>query len=394
MSNYIGVPIDTDPTDLAQQVFDALTVAFPGWLPSDGNLDVRLISAFAQISAETRDLASDVPDTIFQTFGSQFLGVTPILGTGANITATFTAQDSVGYTIPGGTLVQGVDSAGNILYWATDQDYIIPPASTSVATNIVSVLLGTFVNGTSYLSGQVTLVDDLEFILSIATTGAAANGVDPETDEDYRNRFAQELTLLKFGAVLPIDFAILAQNIAGVERAVAIDLYDPGTNTFGNAREVTVYVVDITGQDPGSTVRTEVDTYLQALREVNFIVNVLAPEYENVSTQYVVKAATGVDPVALKVDVDAAIANYLSPANWGQPNFGDAVSWVNQQFVRYSGVMAVLEAVIGVDHVVSLQISLQGVGNDYDMTVAGFNGPVCMPHWQPTGTGTSTGSVT
>lgn len=390
MTNYIGVPIDTDPGDLAQEVFDDLAIAFPGWLPADGNLDVRLISAFAQIAAETRDLASDVPDTIFQVFGAQFLGIFPILGAGASISATFTARDAVGYTIPANTLLQAIDSSGNTLFWTTAQDYVIPATSTTVVGVLMSVELGVAINGTSYLSGQVTLVDDLEFISSIVTTGSAAGGVDAETTDDYMNRLRAELTLLTFRPVLPQDFSILAQNIPGVARAVTIDGWDTTAGTSGNLREVTVFVVDSTGHDPGSPVRSAVDAYLQSQREASFLVNVAAAHYTTVNTSYGVVAAAGVDHTALKASIDAAIANYFLPSNWGQPAFGDTVSWVNQDHVRYSGLMAVVQDVTGVDHVVSLLIN--SAAADYDLTTGGGTGPVVLPNWNPSGA--STGTVT
>lgn len=390
MTNYIGVPIETDPTVIAQEVFDQLAIDFPGWLPADGNLDVRLISAFAQEAATTRDLATDVPDTIFQTFGAQFLGVTPILGAGATLSATFTARDSAGYTVPEGTLVVGTDSSGEALFWNVVSDGIIPPASTTVVVQIQSVELGVAVNGTSYLSGQVVLVDDLEFVSSIVTSGSASGGVDPETNDDYNNRLRAELTLLTFRPILPNDFSILAQNVAGVTRATTIDGYDAVANTNGNSRTVTVFVADASGLDPGSTIRTNVDTYLQSLREANFVVYVRAAAYVGFNTAYTVVAAVGVDHTALKASIDAAIADYFLPKNWGQPAFGDTVSWVNQDHVRFSALMAVIQDVTGVDHVSSLTIG--GSASDLDLTSGGSVGPVILTTWNPGGT--STGVVT
>lgn len=380
MTDYIGVPIEVDPDTLASQVFDLIQAAVPGWVPSDGNMDVRLISAFAQIAAETRILAADVPDTIFAQFGSSFMQLPLIQGQPAMIASTWTMRDTAGYTIPGDTLVQSTDSSGNVAFWTVYTDYIVPPGS-AILTPVMLVAneVGAGLNNLSYLPGQMVLIDDLEFVSSIVSVGSAAGGADEEDPTAYLSRLRNDLQLLKIGPVLPPEFSTLAMTIPGVARATTIDGYDPVALTFNNARQVTVYVVDSAGADPGAIVRGNVDTYLQSLREVTFLVSVRAPHYTSVTTAVALKAKAGVDTVALKTAVDAAIADFLSPAHWGEPQVGESPVWTNVQFVRYFVLAAVIEDVIGVDHITSLTIN--GSATDFDLTAAGANGPVCMPTW-------------
>lgn len=66
MSDYIEIPIETDPAVLEQEAFDFMQTAFPDWVPNDGNLDTILIEAMARMVAEARDVASAVPTDIFR----------------------------------------------------------------------------------------------------------------------------------------------------------------------------------------------------------------------------------------------------------------------------------------------------------------------------------------
>lgn len=385
MPDYIGVPLETDGTVLANQIFDELETEVPGWVPSDGNMDVRLINSFAGISAETRDLASSVPDIIFAQFGNAFMNVPQLQGAPSQISSTWTARDNAGYTIPQGTLVQGTDSLGNITFWSVYQDYVIAATTTSLAGVLLQALnLGSAPNGTTYLSGQVVLIDDLEFISAIVSNTSAAGGADAEDDSTYLNRLKNKLQLLTERPILPNDFSVLALDVAGVGRATTVDGYDLAGNTFNNAREVTVYVTDSNGLDPGSTIKTAVSTYLESLREANFIVNCSAPNYLSTTVVYTAKAGAGVDHTQLLADVNAAITNFLSPQFWGTPQVGESPSWVVKPYIYYLQLASVIQDVVGVDHVVSLTID----GSAADKSMTG-SGPVSMPSLS-----TLTGTIT
>lgn len=387
MADYITVPIETDPAILASEVFDQIQLANPSWIPADGNFDVRLISAFASLAAVTRDLASDVPQIIFEVFGASFMGLPQIQGSKAQISSTWVARDAAGYTIPQGTLVQGTDSLGNVTVWEVYDDYTIPPASTSVASVILSALTeGSAPNGILYLAGQVVLIDDLEFVLSITTNTAASGGADTEDDDTYLNRLHQELSILTPRPILPQDFSILAMTQPGIHRAVTIDGYDPVANTFSNERTVTVFVQDPSGADPSSPQMTGLSAYLETLREVNFVVFVRGANATVVSTVYSVVAAVGFDHPTLKIAIDAAIADFLNPVNWGIPEIGDSPAWVNKTSIYYFELAAVIQDVLGVDHLTSLTVNGGTINIPLTSAV-----PVGVPVWLP---GSSTGTVT
>jgi hypothetical protein len=68
----------------------------------------------------------------------------------------------------------------------------------------------------------------------VVTTTVSAGGVDAENDIAYRDRLAAELTLSSPRPILPDDFAILARNVTGVTRALAVNGSIPArTNPAG-----------------------------------------------------------------------------------------------------------------------------------------------------------------
>src|SRR5512132_2532567 len=102
---YIDVPIETDPTDLAEEAFGYIEEQVPGWLPSPGNLEAWLIEALALLAGELRDLAALVPEEIFRYFGSSILDLPPYEATQATATTTWSAINTAGYTVDAGTLI-------------------------------------------------------------------------------------------------------------------------------------------------------------------------------------------------------------------------------------------------------------------------------------------------
>lgn len=393
---YVNIPLETDPDILSQDAFEYIQLFIANWVPSDGNLDVRIISAIARMAAESRDVVTDVPTTIFRYFGTNLVNLPSLDGTPATINLTFTARDNLGYTIPGGTHVQATDGSGNISYWTTISDAIIAPGNTSITpVPALGSDDGTAFNGLTFSSGQITMVDSLSFILQVDSVGATDGGVDAEDDPTYLSRLATDLTLLSPKPIVPTDFAILSKNFSGIARAIAVDGYDLIANTFSNAKTITVFVVDSAGATPPSPTITAIQVYLASLREAGFIIYVAGPHFTGLSTQYAVTAEAGVDKPTVKAAIDAAIIAFLSPATWGIDRItGGAGStanntWNLKPFVRLSELTAVIQDVPGVDTITTLTMS--SVAADYDLTVGGSVGPVALPSWV---SGSSTGVVT
>jgi hypothetical protein len=379
-SSYIPVPVETTPVDLAAEAFDYLQIKVPGWDPANGNLESWMIEALALIAGELRALTALVPDAIFGYYGATILGLPPYPAVPAVAVTTWTAVDTVGYTVPSGTVIAVTPPASsNGFGFYLPTDLIIPPGTT-VVHGVECHALEAGVAG-SGLTGTVAVIDSLVFIQSVTLDQPTSGGQDAETTDAYLARLSALLTLLSPRPILPQDFAVLAQReVAGVARAVAIDLYNPGPPIDTNCpRCVTVVVVDAGGNPVSSTIKQEVDDLLQSQREVNFLVFVKDPVYTTVDVTFDAVCYPEWNPTDVKAAIISALTAYLSPASWGVPPYGDTTgrSWLNATQVRYLELTEQVNRVDGVHYVKTLTL---GVGGGAQSTAdIGLSGVAPLP---------------
>lgn len=227
---YVRVPVETNPTTLANEIFAYIQANQPGWVPADGNLDVWIIKALAFKAAESRTLASNVPDDIFGSLGGLF-AIPPIDSVAATGDTTWTLSDTAGHTIPAGTFVGKRNANGDLITFVTLNDVVVAPGASVTAAGEVKIAATDTGTGGNGFSGAIELVDVFDWVTSIALVGSTGGGVDPETNDVYLNRLSRKLTSLSTVPILPPDFAEAALEAdPGVFRAVAIDLYNPFHN--------------------------------------------------------------------------------------------------------------------------------------------------------------------
>jgi uncharacterized phage protein gp47/JayE len=365
-SGYIDTPIMSDSQTIMQNIYTYLQAKIPGWTPADGNLDVWLIEAFANEAADIRTLASGVPKSIFRYLGASLFGIIPIDAVSASCFSTWTLTDNLGHTIPAGTQVGIRNSNGDLIPFATTVDVIVPGGSSSTPANSVLLLAvnqGSAASGLGSISGNIELIDSIAWVSSISQTAVTSGGVDAETDDAYLNRLSFELRTVSPRPILPVDFAILARNVAGVQRATVLDGYNTADSTFGNQRMVTVFSVDSTGTAVGSTVKSAVIAYLESLREVNFVVNVADVSSVEIDVTVSVVQIVGYDPGDVATRVKAAIENFLNPSTWGADltdNASPPITWTNRNTVYYLELATVINNVAGVDRVATLTLGSHG----------------------------------
>lgn len=374
MPGYIDPPLETDPGELAADALDYMTANIPGYVPYEGQLDVWLINALARMVAEARDVASRVPTSIFRFFGKSILRLAPIEAVSAAALSTWTMKDALGYTVLAGTVIARETSGDTSVPFRTMADFTVPPGQTTIA-NIPVEAVEPGVAGNGIAAGSALPVDALEFISSIATTTTSSGGVDAETDEEYLDRLAAELELLTPRPVLPADFAVMARRVAGVERAVAIDGFNPADGTLNNERMVAVAVVDSLGNPLGTVVKDSVKSDLQARREINFVVNVIDPTYTAIDVTVTVKAKPGYDAAALDTAIENALNQFFSPARWAGGN-EDPPVWRDEKVVRYLEVAEVINQVEGVAFITT-------TGGLFDLLVEGGRADVTMAGTAP-----------
>jgi hypothetical protein len=223
-ASYVGVPTVTDPDVISETALQYLMTNMPGYVPSDGNLEVWMIMALAQMLSTARDVASIVPDEIFEYFGTTVMNLPPITAAPATVSATITVQDNAGYDIPPGTQFAFQVTGTDFALFTVVNDTVIPPGfDNATGVNLVAEVAGSSSNG---LTGAMVTIDPLAFITGITATTVSAGGVDAETSGVYLSRLVADLQLLAPRPILPGDFAVLAQSIAGVFRAIGIDGYN------------------------------------------------------------------------------------------------------------------------------------------------------------------------
>jgi Baseplate J-like protein len=137
------------------------------------------------------------------------------------------------------------------------------------------------------------------------------------------------------------------------------------TGSYGNQREVSVFVTDINGLPfaGASTTTTSgpaclaLQAWLQGFREVNFLVNVLAPSTTSVYVTGQIHVLPGYDVGMTLANAQEAVLTYLNPATWGNPASRGAFpnQWLNAvqgfSYVRYNSIVGIIENVAGVQYV-------------------------------------------
>jgi uncharacterized phage protein gp47/JayE len=365
MAQYIRAPIETSPDTLANNVYAFIQSVFPNWVPNDGNLDAWLIRSIAQLASENRAIASDVQDDIFRYFGSSLMGLPPIDAVSAVGNTTWTLTDSVGHTIPAGTTVAIPDSNGNLQAFQVASDIVVPNGSSATTAGQVAISAVTPGSASSGLGGvgiAIQLIDVISWVSTVVLTGATSGGIDAEDDPTYLARLVTQLQRLSRRPILPQDFSSMALDAdPTVARAVAIDGYNPADSSSGNQRMIAIAAVTAAGAGVSTGAKTAISTYLQANREINFIVNVMNPTFTTINVTTTIVVQTGYDTVATHNAVIAAITNYLSPAVWGQDptvlQGSIANTWVETATLYYNEVITLISNVLGVNRVTALTLN-------------------------------------
>lgn len=367
---YITDPIEVDETSLQNDSYDYLQENWPDWVPNDSNLETWMIPANTRIGAYVAEIASQAPPSIFRYLGSTILGIPPIAASTATVESTWTISDNpAGRTIAAGTLVALDDGDGNPIAFEVDEDVTVgsPDLTTAVGGVVLrAVEEGVASNGLGGAGVEADMLDPVVWVDAVTLTSVTEGGADEESPEAYQNRLSARLTLYSERLILARDAEPLVRDIAaqnGVDvRALALDNYNPVDDTFDNERMLAVVMSVLgTGAHVSSGLKTIVDAQLQALREVNFIVNVIDPDDNTVDVTFTITPVEGADPDVALANALSAVETYLSPGNWGLPP-GSTTGWIQQSTLRRQEISTVINNADSVDHWDTLTIGVNGAG--------------------------------
>lgn len=363
--------LDIDPSIIKQRIVAYLQAYMPpGWRLQIGELADLIIEAVSEEAAiqnavVMQNLVSDL----------RYIGLLancpPIDAIPASATITIEAVPPIGVTrtaditIPAGSVFGLYDATGVLQGFDLTDDVVLAPGATTGTGTVVCETPGVAGNG---LSGTAQLVQAPGFVTG-AAIGFAGGGKDAELDAVYLQRLAETLTTLAQHAILAPDFAIQARSVAGVYRATAVNLLKPGppydgaAEATGQEKNVTVAVTDLAGISVGSTIRGNVQTFLESIREDNFVVWVVDAQYNEIDVTVTVGVWPGWDLTDVEARVTAQLTDVsLSPALFGTDPSGSAARWANDPVLRASYLTAGIFSVPGVRYVGSLTFGVHGGG--------------------------------
>jgi len=123
-------------------------------------------------------------------------------------------------------------------------------------------------------------------------------------------------------------------------------------------RNVTVIPMNDTGAPISASLTLATQAYFQSLREVNFRVNIIEPNYVPIDITWSANAAAGYDPSAVLTAGNAILSAYINPAGWGgglnTPPFWD----LSQNTIRYLDIAGILDDVSGLASLTNVNFKL------------------------------------
>lgn len=350
VEGFINIEFDSDPVVMREEIYDLVREQFPEWNPAKAVLDKWIIDGCSAIAADLGDIAGVVPKGILEQFGQSIFNIPPLEGEPATAEVTLKIKDVAGYpTIAAGTQMMFTLPDGNKVAFRTRTPTEVPVGKNEIKNVIIeAVEPGAEAN---QLVGNPQMLDSVSYVTEvIQTTANTKGGRDAETPDEYLDRLTSELELLSTAPIIPSDYEKLARKF-GMFRAVAIDGYNPEGETEGNERMVAVAAVDEEGEGWTAEKKAEYKAEAEAKREVNFIVNVMDPTYNKIDVKVEVQTLPGFDKVAVKLQVEEALRNYLDPANWANTQ-EEPRTWRQNTVVRKNELIWLINTVQGVDFII------------------------------------------
>lgn len=357
---FVPIEIENDADVLRQEVYELIQTMFPEWDPAKAVLDKWIVDGCSFIAADLGDIAGFVPEEILRQFGQTIYKIPALPAEAASATVTIFITDKLGHpTIKAGTQMMFTMADGNNVAFRTREDVEVPVGVNELKGVIIeAVIPGSEAN---QLAGAPVMLDSISYIVEVKQTSVnTSGGADAETPEAYLDRLTVELELLSTAPITPKDYEKLARRF-GMYRAVAIDGYDPVAETLGNERMVAVAAVDQEGEGWTAKKKEEYKAEAEALREVNFIVNVMDPVYNEINVKVEVECLPGFNKVAVKEAVEEALKNYLAARNWGN-NINEPRLWRQNTVVRQSELIWLVNTVPGVDFIIGTVELSKGAG--------------------------------
>lgn len=359
ITSYVDLrPFDLSDQDIVTTAIAATQLNLPGWVPREGNTEVVIFEALALEISEAITAVNRTPGAVLQAI-LLLAGVDRDFGAAPIASAEFTVGDTLGHTIPGGTrMYLPLDDGTTVVFLVEPPGLDIPPGSSTGTVSIIGDTFTASANGIA-TGAALLMADPVPFIESVELASDVADGRDRETDNQWRDRGVQRLSRLSDALVLPPHFEAAALERPEVERALAIDLYDPTQvgDPGDHAGHITVAVLGENGAALSTEAKDDIEQDLEASAVAVLDVHVVDVVIDTVPFAIQVHLLPGFTSGNVITSVEDAVAAYVDPLSW---------QWGS--VIRINELIALADRVDGVDYVGT--VTIDGVGGNYTLSGA------------------------
>lgn len=353
------LPIAIDAQAVTDVGIESLNSAFPNLELPAASLLAALMNAIGEMFAFAAESAGlgELDDTIAERLGTSIFSEPRLEALAATADSTWTVDHTNGFTIDEGTEIT-LAGPGERVGFAVLETVEISPGQTQTAAGevqLVAVVAGADGNG---LQNDARPEANLPEVSAITLVAPTSGGRDQETIDAFLERFRELARLYSPSPIMAENAAALVRaRIAGIDRCLPLDGYNPSNQTFNNEDMSAIAPITETGATPSQAIRDAAQDLLEETRLINFAWHVITPTRTDIAIAFAAKAHPGYDAPTVHAAAITAIAEWLSPANWGLPPNGDRREWRNEPTVRYRDLVAVVESVEGLHYTTSLTLN-------------------------------------
>ncbi len=360
VTNYVDLRIfDRTDQEIVEAGLAGVALNLNGWVQREGHTEVIVLEGVALEMSEGIAAVNRLPGAVIEGV-LQLFEVFKSYGAAPTALAELHCADTTGHTIPGGTrmYLSTIDGSGVVTMLVEPPGVIIPQGSSSGVVSLIGDVNTSAANGAP-VGTQLQMVSPMPFVEYIELTTPVADGLDPETDEAWRDRGVQRLARLSDALVVPRHFEAAALEDPRVFRVVSVDNNNPATSGVGDdPGHITVAVLGASAA-LSTQAKEEIELFLEAKAIGMLDVHVTDIVVQTVTVSATVTLGDSSDPGGVTDAVEQAIIGYIDPMTWA---YGTTI-WRNE-------LISLIDQVPGVDRVVTVTITGANGSGDYPLPTA------------------------
>lgn len=363
MAEYIDVEIDEDEGTLYDSMVARFQEAFPQWNPLALSPIALLFGAVAFVLGEILRIIRLTGRSIFGVYLREVANIPRVEATPSTATATFVSTTATDYTVEAGVILGISDGAGLVAFEVVED--VTATGDTATGVQLISQEEGAFTAG---LDGEVVVLSAdaaAAYDPVVTLDDPTAGGSDGETEDEYLARGSERLQLSSDDVILGEDAAILARQVPGVWRAMAVDNYDVDTDDDEAEGMIALALQASDGEAVTDPVRDTVLELVHAATLLGLEVKHASPEATAVDVRFEYTTHAGYAVADVGDRAESNVEAYLSPAVWGSLPFGDARSWRPEPTVELYEVAEVILRTEGLDRIVPGTLEIREDGGSW-----------------------------